>query len=190
MYRRRGFTLVELVVVVGIVVLLASILIPVVGKARVRANRIRCAAQLQDIGRLFQIYLGENKNTLPALNPMPSFRPLLNGYPSLVQLLARHRQGDLRVFQCPADRITQPPVGAPSGYATYFLREGASYRWNAMLNLRASRITDLRATEKTPLTDEYEPFHGRPGEAGSMNHLFADFHVDDGDASNLVIVIK
>jgi prepilin-type N-terminal cleavage/methylation domain-containing protein/prepilin-type processing-associated H-X9-DG protein len=190
MHKRRGFTLVELLVVIGIVVLLAGILMPVVGKARARANRTRCAAQLQDIGRLIQIYLGENKNTLPSLNPMPSFRPPLNNYPSLVGLLTPGRQGGGRVFQCPADQITQPSVGAPAGYLTYFAREGASYRWNAMLNVRASRITELRATEKTPLTDEYEPFHGRAGEAGAMNYLFADFHVDDGGASNLIIVIK
>jgi prepilin-type N-terminal cleavage/methylation domain-containing protein len=188
--RRKGFTLIELLIVIGIVVVLAGLLMPALGKARARANRTRCAAQLQDIGRLLQIYLGENRNILPRLNPMPSFRPPLDSFPSLAALLMPQRTAATAVFHCPSDQITQPAIGAPPGYSSYFAREGASYRWNAMLNLRATRITDLRATEKTPLADEYEPFHGRAGEAGSMNHLFADFHVDSVADSNLFIVIK
>jgi len=190
MLKRRALTIVELLVVSCIIVLLAGIMVPTIAKARTSAKRTRCAAQLQDIGRMFQMYLGEHKNTLPRLNPMPSFRPLLNGYPSLAELLAPYHRGGGRVFQCPADEITYPTTGTPAGYARYYDREGASYRWNAMLNLRSTRITDLGAADTTVLIEEYEPFHAKAGAAGSMNHLFADFHVGDSEGSNLVIILR
>jgi prepilin-type N-terminal cleavage/methylation domain-containing protein len=190
MHKRRGFTLVELLVVIGIVVLLAGILIPVLGKARARANRTRCAAQLQDIGRMLQMYFGENKNTLPHVNQLPSLRPPLNNYPDIVDALASYDRRGARVFQCPSDKITQLTENtAPTGSQTYFSREHSSYRWNSMVNILAKRITDLRKSDNTVLLDEYEPFHGPPGGSGSMNHLFADAHVGDADG-NLVIIVK
>src|SRR5678816_3983863 len=130
MNKPRAFTIVELLVVIAIIIILAGLLLPVVARARAGAGRARCAAQLHGIGHMLQMYFGENHNTLPKLNMMPSLQPPLNGYPSLVQLLAPYHRGDTRVFQCPADQITHPPRDAPAGFETYFAREQSSYYWN------------------------------------------------------------
>ena len=187
MHKPRAFTLIELLIVIAIISVLAALLIPAVAKARGGAARTRCAAQLHGIGQMLQMYFGENHNTLPKVNTMPSLQPPLNSYPSLVQLLAPYAQGGTRVFQCPADQITHQAADAPPGFETYFAREQSSYYWNEDVSIYASRITELKDSIGVRLVQEYEPFHGRAGVSGSVNRLYADLHVDGNVPSEIVI---
>lgn len=188
MNKPRAFTLVELLVVITIIVIVAGLLLAAVSRARTGADRARCASQLHGIGQMLQMYFGENRNTLPKVNMMPSLRPPVNGYPSLVQLLAPYHRGNTAVFQCPADQITHPAQDAPSGFETYFAREQSSYYWNEEVSIYASRVTELKNSGRVvPLMQEYEPFHGRVGASGSMNRLYADLHVGGGDESEVLI---
>lgn len=62
---RPGFTLVELLVVIGIITVLIGILLPALSKAREQANRAQCLSNQKQIVTAILMYAGENKGMLP-----------------------------------------------------------------------------------------------------------------------------
>jgi prepilin-type N-terminal cleavage/methylation domain-containing protein/prepilin-type processing-associated H-X9-DG protein len=162
----RAFTLVELLVAIGIIALLIAILMPAVARVRKRSRSVACKAQLQQIGDAFQMYLGQNRNKYPLAPTLPSVNP--ENYPTLVECLARYVNNAKDVFHCPADESVFPT-------------EGTSYFYYIELGQRPVHETFFWTIFQNPsqvpmLWDASTNFHGS---APDMNWLFLDGHVED-----------
>jgi prepilin-type N-terminal cleavage/methylation domain-containing protein len=111
--RRSGFTLVELLVVVGIIALLIGILLPALNKARERAKETVCGSNLRQVGQMLMIYANDNGGWFP-------FEPTEhNPHPNLMSLLRSSSKVGPEIFYCSEsdrmDPFAQDPANNPKG---------------------------------------------------------------------------
>lgn len=127
--RRRGataFTLIELLVVIGIIAILAGMLLPVVAKAKTKAQGIQCLSNLRQLSFSWLMYADDNNDKIPPnnLNAAAAWQTWVRGWldneipvpdnTNIIYLMESHLwpyHQTLGVWRCPADRSTSKHGG-------------------------------------------------------------------------------
>jgi prepilin-type N-terminal cleavage/methylation domain-containing protein/prepilin-type processing-associated H-X9-DG protein len=164
--RARGFTLVELLVVIAVMALLAGLLLPALSRARAEARRAACLSNLGQLSKAVCMYASEHDSQFPSVAARPTINKDL---PRLCDVLWS-QTSDPNVFRCPAD--TQG----------FYEKEGSSYEFNTLLNGRRQDglIEEVIGSSRTPMLYDYENFHPDPGGGyGGKNVAFCDGSVGD-----------
>ncbi len=132
-------TLVELLVVIGIITIVIGIVLPVVIRARKSSQTISCLSNLRQIGNAFKMYAADNRGILPPGRDTvgQTWEQMLTDLPPDTPYIT-----DPLVFRCPADEEIYPTIGSSydwrdTGLPTTTL---AAHPYGSGLDLRTNPI--------------------------------------------------
>lgn len=117
--RHAAFTLVELLVVIGIIAILVSILLPALNKARESGKSVRCLSNLRQMGVALSIYQSEWDGFIPLLDYQQrgSWGSHLSGFDQTLFRYLSRSGATTDAFKCPFD-LTEHRFGV-SNYTSY-----------------------------------------------------------------------
>lgn len=168
-----AFTLIELLMVIAIIALLASLTMPAIDGVKKHADSIACMGNLRGIGGAVNLYVQDHDNTYPEVEPDPAhpIYPPAAGAKGMLETFAPYGVTE-KVLRCPAD------VKDPN--ANYFAKRGTSYEWRPMLDdEKTTNATILRWRGATVVSPSRirQVIDTMPVHNGRQNALYGDGRV-------------
>jgi prepilin-type N-terminal cleavage/methylation domain-containing protein len=174
--RHRGFTILELLAVIATIATLAALLLPVLGKAKIKAQRTSCLSNLRQLGFAWVMYKDDNNDYLAESYPDHNEDVWVKG--DMTQTTQANngdliRQGKLynynqtlAIYHCPADRGV-----AINGAVTPTVR---SYSMNCFMGARDSGAGVIPST-----AGGYVPFYSTYAEIPRPSQLWVLLDEDE-----------
>ena len=171
-----GFTIVELLVVIGIISVIAALLLPVLFTARTKSQQSVCISNLRQIGHAIALYAQDYDELLPYApdEATQMIDPAARSLPTIKVVLRPYGATD-QLFRCPSDHVRINDLGQP----TWFAWCGSSYKYNDFDGLHSTPLAAYPRPSSAFLAGDLECFHGAPSEVacGFFDVAFVDFHV-------------
>ena len=112
---RGGFTLVEMLAVIGVIAVLMSIIVPTLSGVRREAESVSCQSNLRQLHGAIEIYRASIKGMLPMCDFLPASTP--DGpVGGLVEVLGNTVERDCKCWYCPADLDEEGSLAAGTSY--------------------------------------------------------------------------
>ncbi len=128
----HGFTLVELLVVIGIIALLISVLLPALSKARIAAQQINCLSNIRQLSNAVQMYANDNRWRLPRYTTNVATTETPKWKMNWVGLIFPYTNYNAQIFECPMRTFISTTIGTQTiGNMTYKAR--LCYAVNGMI---------------------------------------------------------
>lgn len=102
MHMKRCFTLIELLIVIAIIAILASMLLPALGKARARVRMTACINVHKHLGLAFQQYADDNKSFLP--RKKPNYNTEITHWYQVLEYTGHYKDGK-KNLRCPEGKV-------------------------------------------------------------------------------------